>query len=237
VGGKGGTEFPFSLIDLTHTVEKTSPTWDGRCGFESFLNADYEAGLHVSFRVQSFHMNAGIGTHLDAPAHCIEGGWTVEQIPLSHLVTRCVVIDVGEKAQENYQVSGQDVAKFEKEYGIIPKDTFVMVKTGWERFWEEPEKYRNNHRFPTLSADAAQMLVGRDIAGIGIDTLSPDRAEEGFPVHKAMLGAGKYIVENAANLNSLSPIGNFVMVLPLKTKEATEAPVRLVGLLPREGNL
>lgn len=227
------TKFPFSLVDLTHTIEESSPTWDANCGFFLETKKDYrDASSAVRFRVQSFHMNAGIGTHLDAPAHCIQGGCTIDQIPLSHLLARCVVIDVSKKADENYQVSCEDVALFEKEYGLISKESFVMVKTGWERFWEEPETYRNNYKFPTLSADTAQMLLERNIVGIGIDTLSPDRASDGFPVHKFMLGAGKYIVENAANLNFLPPIGSFILTLPIKVKEATEAPVRLVGFVP-----
>jgi kynurenine formamidase len=42
------------------------------------------------------------------------------------------------------------------------------------------------------------------------------------------------LIENAANLDSITPIGSFVMVLPIKIKDGTEAPVRLVGLIERE---
>jgi kynurenine formamidase len=48
------------------------------------------------------------------------------------------------------------------------------------------------------------------------------------------LGADKIIIENVANLGSMPPTGGFVMVLPIKIKEGTEAPVRLVGLIERE---
>lgn len=104
------------------------------------------------------------------------------------------------------------------------------MKTGWERHWSSPGKYRNNLLFPSISADAAELLLERSIVGVGIDTLSPYREEDGFPVHKLLLGAGKYIVENAANLGSLSPHGNFIMVLPMKIADGTEAPIRLIGL-------
>jgi kynurenine formamidase len=48
------------------------------------------------------------------------------------------------------------------------------------------------------------------------------------------LGADKIILENVANLDNMPSIGGFVMILPIKIKDGTEAPVRLVGLIERE---
>jgi len=75
------------------------------------------------------------------------------------------------------------------------------------------------------------MLLERSIAGIGIDTLSCDRGDQGFPVHRVILGAGKYLVENIANAKELPPTGGRILVLPLKLKHGTEAPVRLVAFV------
>ena len=71
------------------------------------------------------------------------------------------------------------------------------------------------------------------MSALGIDTLSPDRPEDGFKVHKNFLGAGKIIIENVANLDSMPPSGSFVLILPIPIKDGTEAPVRLVGLIER----
>jgi kynurenine formamidase len=75
------------------------------------------------------------------------------------------------------------------------------------------------------------MLLQRSIAGIGIDTLSCDRGDQGFPVHRIILGAGKYLVENIANAKELPPTGGRILVLPLKLEHGTEAPVRLVAFV------
>ncbi len=80
--------------------------------------------------------------------------------------------------------------------------------------------------------DRRKPLWERGVSALGIDTLSPDRPEDGFPVHRLFLGADKIIIENVAHLDSMPPAGSFVMVLPMKIKDGTEAPVRLVGLLP-----
>lgn len=89
----------------------------------------------------------------------------------------------------------------------------------------------NNHSFPSLSESVANILVARNVAGIGIDTLSPDGRDSGFPVHKIILGADKYIVENIAGLEKMPAIGAYVLTLPIKGLGLTEAPVRMVGLI------
>lgn len=108
---------------------------------------------------------------------------------------------------------------------------FVLFYTGWEKHWPNPEKYRNNLVFPSISAHVAQLLLERNIAGIGIDTLSPDTADSGYPVHQLLLQAGKYIIENVANAHSLPPIGAWTLALPWKIINATESPVQLIGLV------
>lgn len=33
--------FPYKLIDLTHTLDDTIPTWNGGCGFNHDVHIDY----------------------------------------------------------------------------------------------------------------------------------------------------------------------------------------------------
>ncbi|MBL7479700.1 cyclase family protein [Legionella bononiensis] len=225
--------FPYRLIELTHTLDETSPSWEVNCGFSSSIVLDYaDCTSEPLFRVQHLTMPAGMGTHMDAPSHCCPDGLSIDQIPLDQLVAPCVVIDVTPKAHGLYSVTPQDIADFEKTHGLIQANSFVIIKTGWSRFWNNPIQYRNNLDFPSVSAEAASLLLSRSIVGLGIDTLSPDRPDVGYPVHRIVLGSGRYIVENIANSEQLPSTGSFVMALPLKIKQATEAPIRLIGLLP-----
>jgi kynurenine formamidase len=226
-------KFPYKTFDLTHTLSSKTPSWEGDCGFNHELIWDYSSSTtSVKFRVQKLNMVAGIGTHIDAPAHCIPGGRTIDELGLDELIVPCVVIDVSKRATESYLVALDDIIAFEQSHGYIAAGCLVIIRTGWEQFWEQPEKYRNNLVFPSVNNEAAQYLLKRGIVGLGIDTLSPDRPDSGYPVHAALLGAGKYIIENVANSSMLPPTGSFVFVLPLKIKEGTEAPVRLIALIP-----
>ena len=187
----------------------------------------------VSFRVQQLKMHAGIGTHLDAPAHCSLGKATINELDLNNLVAPCVVIDVSARADEHYSVSQTDITAFEAIHGIIEPNSFVIIRTGWDRFWKEPKKYHNNFLFPSISKEAATLLLQRNIVGLGIDTLSPDRPESGYPVHGVILDAEKYIIENVAHSDRLPQKGSWIIALPIKTRNGTEAPLRLIALLPK----
>jgi kynurenine formamidase len=167
---------------------------------------------------------------MDAPSHCFEHMSPIDAIPLQSLISECRVIDVSDNTNEHYSVSVDDIKSFEKKHGAIPKGSFVIIYTGWSQRWQQPDKYRNEKIFPNISIDAAKLLISRDIVGLGIDTLSPDAFGSNFPVHRLILGAGKYIVENVANANLLDATGNYIFALPMKIKDGTEAPMRLIGM-------
>lgn len=221
----------FEFIDLTHTLTPDVPHWGVDVGFK--YNARYvgqTASDEVKFRVQRLEMSAGIGTHMDAPSHCFEEAASIDDIPIGSLITTCKVVDVSDKVHDNYRVLVEDILTYEANYGLIPKGAFVIIYTGWDARWIKPEAYRNEKIFPSISIEAAQLLVERDIIGLGIDTLSPDAFGSDFPVHQLMLGAGKYIIENVANAKQLGPTDSFIFALPIKVSGGTEAPIRLIGM-------
>lgn len=223
------------LIDLTHTLTPEIPTWYGNCGFYIEITKNYENEGEVKFCNQKLTLEAGVGTHMDAPVHCIPGSLSIADLPLDVLISPGVMIDISEKAHENYSLTLQDILSFEESHGKIPAGAFVMVYTGWSRHWLTPESYRNEYRFPSISKEAAVFLLKRGVNGLGIDTLSPDRPESGYPVHQLLLAKGKYIIENIANAHLLPPLGSQIFALPLKIAGATEAPMRLIAIIPEVG--
>ena len=225
-------KFPYKLVDLTHTLDSSIPTWDGGCGFNHDLHLDYtNCEGEDKFRVMKITMHAGIGTHMDAPSHCIIGGKCIQEFDVNDLCMPCVVINVSSKAHERYSISLEDIRDAESIHGQISKGSCVMIRTGWDGFWSDPKKYRNNHIFPSITAEAANLLLDRDVAALGIDTLSPDRPEDGFNVHQAFLSKNKILIENVTNLDKMPSVGSYVMALPIKVKDGTEAPIRLIGLI------
>lgn len=224
--------FPYKIIDLSHPLSEEIPCWNNSCGFNLTTTIDYsDCSGPTVFRVQRMNMHAGIGTHIDAPAHTVPGGETVLQLLLQNLIVPCVVINVAQQSHQDYKISLADVEFFEQKHGPILKNSCVFFYTGWSERWNNRDQYHNNHKFPSVDSAVASYLIAKDIAGLGIDTLSCDVPSGGFPVHTLMLGAGKYLIENVANLYKLPAVGSFSCALPLPIRQATESSVRLVAFL------
>lgn len=217
------------IIDLTHTISSDIPTWDGHCHFQIKIETDYkDCEGPVYFRTQNINMGAGTGTHMDSPAHASIGGKTVDSLSLDELVNECIVIKK-ETDDEKFVFTRDFIENFENKHGKIKENTFVLFYSGWSKRWGDKDKYRNNLLFPSVHVDTAQLLLGRKISGIGIDTLSADSGGKEFPVHQIILGAGKYLVENIHNADLLPEIGARIFVMPVKIKDATESPLRLIA--------
>jgi kynurenine formamidase len=225
----------FQVVDLTHLIDETVCVWDGSCGFTSELTGDYNTG---GFRGQKFTMRSCLGTHMDSPAHCFEGAPDCSTMKIENCVVPAYVVDVSSMAHEDYAISLDDIKQFESRYGEIKQGSLVFFATGWSKRWKDQVSFRNEKEdgiphFPHISAEVAQFLLTRGVAGVGIDTCSPDPFHTGAPVHKLILGVGKYIIENVANLESMPPVNSYVIALPLKISGGAESPIRLVGLVSK----
>lgn len=217
-------------IDLTQTLYEGIPDWLGSCGFQMKTVLDYPEGV----RVHTLETPNGIGTHMDAPNHFIEGAEDISEISLEKLICPGVMIDVKQKAHADYFISEQDIIDFENQYGLVPENSIVIGSTGWDKHWESPAAYRNPDseglmHFPGFSPEVATLLLKRNISGIAIDTLSPDGSNLDFPVHHILMREGKYIIENLKVPVELPPAGFTITALPMKIQHATEAPCRIVA--------
>ncbi len=224
-------------VDLTHPLDENTVFWPGGIPFKKTMLADYPQG----YRMFKFEMAENVGTHIDAPAHFVEGKPTIDQIPLRQLIGPAVVVDVAEKAgrDPDYQLTKGDLLAWERRNGKIPPGAIVVMRTGWGKRAGDLARYRNMDEqkvmhFPGFSKESAEFLAKeREISGIGIDTLSldPGNSTE-FPVHKVMLGASKFQIENLANLEQLPERGAVIFALPINVRDGTQAEARVVALVP-----
>jgi kynurenine formamidase len=226
------------VLDLSYAISDKLVPWPGdEKFFEAKVNATVEKNGYFT---RSFWMLEHYGTHLDAPAHFPPGKATVDQIPVKQLFGPAVVIDVrAESGQDaDYQLSPTRVEEWEKRHARIPEGAIVLLRTGWSSRWPDVQKYRNQDakgkmHFPGFSAEAAKLLIGRKVSGLGCDTLSIDYgASEDFAVHHLSLGAGLYHLENLADLSDLPETGAFLVVAPIKLEGGSGGPVRVFALLP-----
>ena len=224
------------VIDLTHRMHDDMAFWPGGVPFKKTRLVDYDKG----YQLHKFEMGENTGTHVDAPSHFVKGKKPIDQLPLSDLVVPAVVIDVQKKvaANSDYELTVTDIKQWEAKHGKVPAGSLVILNTGWHKRFANAKQYVNMDaqkvmHFPGYGPDSAKLLVERDVAGIGIDTLSLDYGpSKTFATHVVMLKAQKYQVENLANLDALPPKGASVIVGVLPVKEGSQAQARVLALLP-----
>jgi kynurenine formamidase len=170
----------------------------------------------------------------------------VDKIPLDRLIGPALVIDVTAQSERDvdYQVTTDDLQRFEQEHGQIPQDAIVLIRTGFASRWPGAERYlgttergaegvRKLH-FPGLHPDAARWIVAnRRIRAIGIDTASIDYGQSTlFESHRALYAVDIPAFENLASLERLPATGALVIALPMKVGGGTGAPLRALAVLP-----
>ena len=197
----------------------------------------------LGWAVEFLTLTSHSGTHLDAPLHFSERGLPVDGIAVERLVAPAVVIDVAERAARvpEYALRSEDVLDFEARHGRIAPGSVALLRTGWDRFWPDRERYLGDAtpgdasklRFPSLGVEAARLLAARGVAGVGVDTASIDvGSSRDFPVHRVLAAGDVYGLENLRGLDALPPTGATLIALPMKIAAGSGAPVRAIALLP-----
>jgi len=178
------------------------------------------------------------GTHMDAPNHFVEGGASLDKIPVEWTIADGVNIDCRREVSNNrsYQVTPQKLLEWELRNGQIPQGAAVLFQFGWSARYLDPQDYLGvedltdffNYDFPTVSPEAGVWLLQeRDIKIIGVDSISPDLFEiGGFPNHRLLLGANRLIVENLKIPDNMPARGFRFHATPPKYLNGTGIQVR-----------
>jgi arylformamidase len=175
-----------------------------------------------AYDLSRLEMSAHAGTHIDAPAHFIPGGRTIDQYAAADFIFPAHVVTI--ESRESIRAS--ELAAL----AIRPGDA-VLFKTENSR----SGRCRSGAFSPdyvTLSVEAAELLVRKKAGLAGVDYLSADRHDApDHPVHQALLRNGILILEGI-DLGQV-PEGRYTLwCLPLKIAGAEASPVRAV-LVPR----
>ena len=209
------------VVDLTHDMSDEMAIFPGlaRPNFTDIARVEDDG-----YAMSEYHLLNHIGTHVDAPAHQIAGGDTLDEIPLERLITDAVTLDVS--AREPGPIPREEL---EPQLGDVREGDIVFLYSDNGRNWGRDE-YWTGWSYPDAEASAA--LIERGISAIGFDGPSADPVDTTtFDLHRIWLGAGRMIIENVTNLDRLPP-RTPVVVAPLKVRGANGAPARIFALLP-----
>jgi kynurenine formamidase len=161
-------------------------------------------------RVMGLSFGSHTGTHMDAPAHMIEEGATLDEYPLTHFMGRAQVFpgdtDFGsvDLTQLDYVILNFDWAK----------------RRGTEGYFTE---------CPALTSRNAAILSISGLKGVGMDTPSVDNHVTELVNHRILLDSGLVLIEGLCNLERVGDQPFQLTALPLLWKKADGAPCRAIA--------
>lgn len=215
------------IVDLSHPIHEGMTTFPvpwhppveitqlGRHGIEGRESRRIVLGSHT-------------GTHVDAPRHFVEGGQTVDQIPLAQLVGPAAVIDLTPVRPRQVFDAG-DLAE---RLGSRRPERLIL-RFDWSDQWGTLGFYRDS---PSLTQDAARFLLDAGVRVVAMDTPQLDHPDHGrgceldSPIHRLMLGAGAVFVECCTNLRALTGDTVELHALPLNVLAGDGAPCRVAAI-------
>lgn len=201
-------------IDITVALTEDLPVWPGDPGFEQTRHATIADDGH---ELTSVSMSLHAGTHVDAPAHYLERGATIDQMPFDDTVGPCLVVEI----------AGTDrIDRRHLERLRLPEAERVLFKTSnSKRGLLESKTFHEDYAH--LTPEAAAYLAEHHTRCVGIDYFSVGGMEDGATVHEILLSSGVWLIEGL-DLRAVSP-GSYEMIcLPLRIAGAEAAPARVI---------
>ncbi|WP_422758505.1 cyclase family protein [Paenarthrobacter sp. C1] len=240
------------IVDLTNKLSANTPgltlpePFPSPHPFELEELAAYDDRGPV-WKQHNIHVGEHTGTHLDVPIHWITGrdGTDVSELPLGRLVGPAVVLDLTEQVAANpdFLLEVAHVKAWEEKHGAIPDNAWLLLRTGWDEFSQDQEKFLNadetGPHTPGVSAECARWLAeDTRISGVGVETLGIDAGqahgmEPEMPMHHYLLGNDKYGITSLQNLAQLPSAGAVIVVSPLPIVGGTGSPARVYALVDR----
>lgn len=209
---------PMRVHDVTLTLRPDMPTWPGEAG--PTIEPLKRMARGDSSNVSAVRFGDHTGTHVDPPIHFLEGGNTIDRLPVDVLVGPCRVVAY----TEGDHISGKWL-----DGAGIPKGTQrILFKTPNSERWRDP-KAPFDKDFTALDETAAHWLVRAGVRLVGIDYLSIEpfgSGKIGHPVHVALLRADVVIIEGL-DLGAVTAGDYELACAPLKIEGGTGSPARV----------
>ena len=209
------------IVDLTQVIEPT--TADAERKFVVHIHDALEEVPGTIrpegewYVMSDVELMDHVGTHIEAPLHCLKDGMDISQIPLEKLIGDAVILDLRD-AYSDSGVTPEQVKKAVDDAGGIKKNDIVLCMMG-ETDYFSTEAIR-------WLVDAGMKLMGVDSAGVEI----PHSVSHANENHLALFRADIPLIERLANLDRLSKSKVKVYALPIPVSGLDAFPLRVIAI-------
>ena len=200
------------LYDLSHEIYGGMPFFPGT---RSVHIADSFSFAENGFAEKEIRFLTHTGTHVDAPAHMIKNGKTLDSYPPSSFACAAAVVPLG-------TWNALDVIR-----ELESEVKFVILMTEWDRYWGKDEYFKD---FPVPDYEIISQICSGKFQGVGIDTPSIDLADSrDFLNHRMLFAKDMLVVENLTGLKQIAGKKVNLFLFPLKIRDSDGCPVRVVA--------
>ncbi|MEN6461322.1 MAG: cyclase family protein, partial [Syntrophomonas sp.] len=127
--------------DFTHLVCPDMPVYPGT---EPPMFEKANTLEKHGFTETKITMYSHTGTHIDAPAHLLKDGRTLDTFAIENFIGNAMILDFSNRNLKQIEVN--DLTTFEP---MLTNDIeFIILKTGWSQYWATPKYYDG---FPYLT--------------------------------------------------------------------------------------
>lgn len=209
-----------NVIDLSHNIWEDMPVYPGTEKPKIQIANTHDKD---GFTEKIINMYTHTGTHLDAPYHILKEGRTLDDYNLEKFVGQGTIIDV--RGIVGNQIQRKDIEPYEE---CISLSEFVIMHTGWSKYWGMEDYYYN---YPCFTQESIKWLSQFDLKGVGMDTISIDSIDTtNFINHVILMKRDMIIIENLCNLESIDNKSFLLVVVPLKIIDSDGSPVRATAI-------
>jgi arylformamidase len=207
------------IYDVSVPISARMPMYPGDPGVDIRQWLSLEKGDPAN--VTAIYFGAHTGTHVDAPAHFIQGGGKLDSLNLNILLGQAYVIEI---PADVIEITGSHI-----DTNCPNGAKRILFKTRNSAFWnEQTGQFHTDYTY--ISQQAAQRLVANGTQLVGIDYLSVEQFQsKRFATHETLLANGVVIIEGL-DLRQVQAGVYELICLPLKIAEGSGdgAPARVV---------
>ena len=202
------------IHDISVSISESLAIWPGDPRIRITQPLHLENGDLAT--VSRLDLGAHTGTHVDAPAHFVNAGSTVDRLDLDALLGPAEVVE----ALDVETLSADSLARLSIPSGAER----VIFHTRNSDMWEQRTFHED---FVSITPDGATWLIDRRIRLVGVDGLSAAPFDDPAPTHRALLRADIVLVEGL-DLRGIAAGTYYLVCLPLKIRGIEGAPARAI---------
>ncbi len=201
------------VIDISWPISQATTEYKGKktISIEPQKNFDLD-----KVRDTKLCMGTHTGTHVDAPAHFLKDGKTIDEISIAPLIGHAQILDLVTVVDS---IKVDDLAGYE-----IRENEILLLRTANSAFkpYDPFEK-----DFIYVDPSAARYLVEKKVKAVGIDYLGIERGDPEHTTHTTFFNADIPVIEGL-RLGHVQAGHYFFICLPLALIGVEAAPARAI---------